>query len=114
MGAIDELREMSPVFESIDFSEVCKILMPYRPNLAKNLMQFLAQEEACLELPIEIESKIAEILNAKSIYPKDCRSLIDRRLMWEEVRQALVTYFMKHNQLPERAISIRGHIIQTQ
>ena len=44
LSAIDEMREMSQVVDAIGFDELGNLLMPYRPDLAKDLFRILLQE----------------------------------------------------------------------
>jgi hypothetical protein len=111
-AAIKELSDLSPVIDSIDFAHVSELLVEHRPGLAKDLDYLSSHDDLLEDLPSDIEEKISEILNSNKIYPRGCRSLIDRRLMWEEVRQSLISYFLKNQKLPESTIVVRDHIIQ--
>ena len=110
-AAIFELRDLSPVFDKIDLDQVSELLLEHRPGLAESLTHLSYQNNLEQDLPLDVEEKILRILSSNTIYPKGCRSLIDRRLMWDEVRLALISHFLKHKNLPDSEILIRGHAI---
>ncbi len=108
--ALKQILEITSLADDLDYSEICRLIQPHKPELADALKKIWMNDEEP-ELPQEIEMQIRAILDSSTIYSKQYMSLADRQNQHSNVRRFLEQFYITHGALPEGEIDVGGHRI---
>lgn len=107
-AALNQILEVTSLADGLDHQVICRLIKPYRPELADQLKRMWIEEDE-IDLPPDIAKEISEILNSSSIYPKHSMSLVARQNQHSKVKEFLEQFYVSHGALPKGEIDVGGH-----